>query len=117
MRLIDADVLKEQFTNECLNNCYYCKLSKWDKKRGHYNCGLIDNAPTVDRQTINAEWLKAGIEYSETHRPQGEWKQDEDDNSLTCSGCGCRLWANDIIDGEAYFCPNCGADMRKGGNE
>ena len=47
-----------------------------------------------------------------TVRQTGEWEQDETDNSITCNRCGCHLWANDIMDGNAHFCPNCGADMR-----
>jgi len=49
---------------------------------------------------------------SVTVRQTGEWKQDESDNSLTCNRCGCHLWANDLMDGNAHFCPNCGARMR-----
>ncbi len=41
----------------------------------------------------------------------GHWILDETDNSITCDKCGCLIWANDISNGEAYFCPNCGAKM------
>ena len=43
---------------------------------------------------------------------EGEWEHDESDNSVTCKKCGCSLYPNDISNGEAHFCPNCGADMR-----
>ena len=46
--LISREDLKKAFSNNCVHNCYYCKLSKWDKKGTCYNCGLIDNAPTAD---------------------------------------------------------------------
>lgn len=49
-------------------------------------------------------------------KPQGEWEFDDTDNSITCNKCGCHLWANDIFNGDANFCPNCGTDM-KGGAE
>lgn len=41
----------------------------------------------------------------------GHWILDETDNSITCDKCGCLIWANDISNGEAYYCPNCGAYM------
>ncbi len=44
---------------------------------------------------------------------RGHWILDESDNSIECSLCGCKIWANDIMDGEAHFCPNCGAKMVK----
>lgn len=46
--LISREKLREAFSNNCLHNCYYCKLAKWDKKGACYNCGLIDNAPTIN---------------------------------------------------------------------
>ena len=44
-------------------------------------------------------------------RPRGHWILDETDNSITCDKCGCLIWANDISNGDAYYCPNCGAKM------
>ena len=44
-------------------------------------------------------------------RLRGHWILDETDNSITCDKCGCLIWANDISNGEAYYCPNCGAKM------
>ena len=52
------------------------------------------------------------IELPSADRPHGKWKHDDSDNSIVCDKCGCALWANDIMNGEANFCPNCGADMR-----
>lgn len=43
----------------------------------------------------------------EPDRPHGEWKADG-----TCSECGVYSSLNKDT---AYFCPNCGADMRKRG--
>lgn len=45
-------------------------------------------------------------------RKQGEWILDETDNSITCNKCACVIYANDIMNGEPHFCPNCGAEMR-----
>ena len=73
---------------------------------------FIDNAPTVEptQETMDAyaKGFKAG--FNSAKRPQGEWLGN-DDNSITCNLCNCRLWVNDILDGNAFFCPNCGADM------
>ena len=41
------------------------------------------------------------------NRPRGEWNPDG-----TCSECGVYSSLNKDT---AYFCPNCGADMRKEG--
>lgn len=41
----------------------------------------------------------------------GRWILDETDNSITCDKCGCLIWANDISNGDAHYCPNCGAKM------
>jgi len=41
----------------------------------------------------------------------GHWILDETDNSITCDKCGCLIWANDISNGDAHYCPNCGAEM------
>lgn len=41
----------------------------------------------------------------------GRWILDETDNSITCDKCGCLIWANDISNGDAHYCPNCGARM------
>lgn len=41
----------------------------------------------------------------------GEWILDETDNSVSCSDCGCMLYPNDILQGDPYYCPNCGRRM------
>ena len=51
-----------------------------------------------------------GLESRETIR--GEWISDESDNSVTCNRCGCQIYPNDILNGEANFCPNCGYQNR-----
>jgi len=57
------------------------------------------------------EWLRMGIEALENQKT-GHWILDETDNSITCDKCGCLIWANDISNGEAHYCPNCGANMK-----
>ena len=46
-------------------------------------------------------------------RPHGEWKKNNS-TFWTCSLCGFVNTHNRI---EYNFCPNCGADMRKEGDE
>lgn len=57
--LISREALKEQFGNNCVHNCYYCKLAKWDKERACHNCGLIDDAPTVCGN--NPKWCESCV--------------------------------------------------------
>ena len=45
-------------------------------------------------------------EYYEETRPHGEWKPDG-----TCSECGVYSSLNKDA---TYFCPNCGAELKKG---
>lgn len=85
MRLIDADELIKDLTK------WFPQFTlEGIEAKTLFNQILhdIDNAPTVDRQAINAEWLKAGIEYAETHRPQGE-----------CEKCDFRKFTETFIDG------------------
>ena len=58
--------------------------------------------------------------YFEPERPKGEWIEYQDENLDTYYECSiCREpWTT--IEGTPWqnmmnFCPNCGADMRKGG--
>ena len=90
----------------------------------HHCLPIIDNAPIVSQVTVfceNAdektiEELKTELERVITElRPRGEWIFDKE-NSFTfdmfkCSICG--------YFGHTHFnfCPNCGADMRKGDAE
>ena len=52
-----------------------------------------------------------GIPYEE--RPQGEWQPDMD--SFYCDQCGVTALEINRKWYKSNFCPNCGADMRKGG--
>ena len=46
-------------------------------------------------------------------RPQGEWQPDMD--SFYCDQCGVTALEINRKWYKSNFCPNCGADMRKGG--
>ena len=109
MRLIDAEVLKEKWKEECCGcceNCSHCMTG--------LNCELIDNAPTVEiteEQAIDklyeTGWL---IKHDKemTERPHGKWIIQDIVHCLQyCSEC--RTYS----EFKWNFCPNCGADMRE----
>jgi len=87
MRLIDADKLKENFTNADA-----CGLNL---ELDRYAIKCIDNAPTIDPVR------------------HGEWKETDDPMFRACSVCGYLewggLWNN--------YCPECGAKMDGGKGE
>lgn len=61
------------------------------------------------------------IKALKDERPQGEWIVDEDnifENFKKCSICNEGAeWLDGGSQFLSNFCPNCGADMRKGGAE
>ena len=65
----------------------------------------VERNPDIVRLCADARIL----EY--VKRKTGHWILDETDNSITCNKCGCLIWANDISNGDAHYCPNCGARM------
>jgi len=71
---------------------YLLSLANKDGAYGYVSAHEIINAPSVGNK--------------------GEWILDETDNSVECNKCGCQIYPNDILHGDAHFCPNCGADMR-----
>ena len=77
---------------------------------------LIDNAPAVE-YTFEEAFQKTVCEqrlYCPA-RPQGEWQPDMD--SFYCDQCGVTALEINRKWYKSNFCPNCGADMRKGGAE
>ena len=111
--LISREALKEEFDN----------LLLWKSKDIELIKEVIDNAPTVTDNSV--ELVQKSIELGrrvgrseetiKSQRPQGEWLFDKE-NSFTidmfkCSICGY------FGDTHFKFCPDCGADMRKGGEE
>ena len=59
---------------------------------------LIDTEPTADvRENVKGEWIADEL------------------TGWLCSNCGEHIVLNIRMHGN--FCPNCGADMRKGGAE
>ena len=90
----------------------------------------IDNAPTVETPCEQeSELIKAytkgfntGVEIVKNARLQGEWiTNGEFDSKDVCSVCKKRFWYRCMtidlnrIEDIWNFCPNCGAEMQKGG--
>ena len=81
---------------------------------------LINNAPTVDIKdeiagAYNEGYMCGSREAEKAKKPQGEWIDCKEFPYLAnCSNCGYQM---DTHEEHGYFkfCPNCGADMRKGG--
>ena len=63
-----------------------------------YVCGLIDNLPSVENK---GEWIRHKSKLANT------------DDSRECSNC--HVYLNWDMPRNS-FCPNCGADMRRGGS-
>ena len=94
MRLIDADELNEYIGRESL-----------DTREKIF--ALVDRMPTLP----NPCGKPCAFE-----RPHGEWlPTDEVGSVVRCSRCSFRTCA-DVAEEEYNFCPNCGADMREGGD-
>lgn len=96
MRLIDADALKEKAFFHEIDNVSYVEEED------------IDKAPTIDA----------------VERKRGEWIKNEGRRGWHCSCCKvdnyyAYSWNSESGRNEFQdnFCPNCGADMRKGEEE
>lgn len=129
VRLIDAEALKSDFQDRLrkAKNWKENALNKGDDElviRAEaaidFICEVImtiDNAPTVElteEQAIDklheTGWL---IRHDKemTERQKGEWimnKTSVRGRNYTCTAC------EKVSRNKFHFCPNCGADMRKG---
>lgn len=92
-------------------------LNMW----GLFKDYLINNVPTVtpDKiQTLVSDYL---VYRCEPERPQGEWiETNSNDENIICPFCKTEFNGDIklICGGEnPNFCPECGADMRKGESE
>lgn len=104
-RLIDVDKFKADCgmaddCEDCKQNASLCQYDIIYSKMDF--CGWLDDAPTVDAVPVR----------------KGQWRHYE--GVLTCSECGTEYY-DDIIewcgDHVPKFCPDCGADMRKDGDQ
>lgn len=99
-RLIDADALKEQFS-EIVGEYIVSEI-----------ISIIDNAPTVE-YTFEEAFQKTVCDnklYCPS-RPKGEWEEPFEMNGKSYHKCThCHISTELIL--ISNFCPNCGADMR-----
>lgn len=118
------NMLKRNAQLEVMLNAYKAILS--DAENKHYIKIYADDEPSVKAEKLYqicgetqnrevAEWLKEY--FPSVDRPQGEWiKRHEIINQITffgenrCSNCGKISFI------KSDFCPNCGAEMGKGGD-
>lgn len=126
--LISREALKKEVENlvtggaEALKD-FYEKCTAYDENSwisGIYDAWeLIGNAPTVEINTNDIEYkayCKGLEDGKKIARPQGKWEEFFESNDKTYHKCShCHISSELILFGN--FCPNCGADMRKGGNE
>lgn len=107
-----------QFENIFSDDCYFIEDDKYILAELEK---IVTNTEDCIEFTLTNN--KKVIIHS-ADRPKGEWL-DEDGNqvqidddgipedSCWCSVCGEWLVASDEYPTKGYFCPNCGADMRK----
>ena len=107
VRLIDANALKEQFS-EIVGEYIVSEI-----------ISIIDNAPTVEPEITEEQaidklhetgWL-VNHDKEMTERPKGEWKDYSDEGYVECPFCGSATTCDDNKD-ELHYCWNCGSELR-----
>ena len=82
--------------------------------------------PTVDLSAYSDKLWKSAYERGKAERQTGKWIKDTETyagdhlSNYKCSLCGeiAGSWVQGLTQDKLFkFCPNCGADMRKGENE
>ena len=99
-RLIDADALLERM-REYANDDWNNSLGGLFTDTVDTCIDFVECAETIEAvEVVHGEWTHTGI-----------------DNEWECSHCKRQMELSDDTNGHPNFCPNCGADMRKGGEE
>lgn len=95
MRLIDGDILLEQF--KTLRDNWDTRNATHRAIRGAFvDCILkARDAPTIDAEPVK----------------HGQWLETRDSNKKLCSNCEVIHFIAQYPCGEAHYCPNCGARM------
>lgn len=80
------------------------KLNFWNPF--HVFRVIEEETPSADvRENVHGEW----VEYPESLKYEKAYSNDQ----IVCSECGEVFSVIDNDTERFYFCPNCGADMRK----
>lgn len=91
-----ADMVFEPDDHCCAaDDCGHCK---WLQTKNAIKKKLDNIQPADVRPVVRGKWMHDG----------SDWK-----NRFICDQCGYKWFFNAE---EAHFCPNCGADMREGGD-
>lgn len=107
MRLVDAEDLMRCITKE------YNRRRTGDGLRLAWIEKAVNDAPTVSPDMAQV----LAYECGKAERKRGRWEQvANDDNGIDfrCSACHRYRFHNGEMIKKYKFCPNCGADMRKG---
>ena len=92
------------------------RTDEWYK--GRSVCDIIDSAMSMNYTFLPQYQVDlqcaydCGYEKGKNDRPKGEWIFKHNSSDIWCSVCDENF---DEIPQAFNFCPNCGADMRKGG--
>lgn len=122
--LISRSELKKAVTKWFIDERYYNPLDKPENMTESVLLSFINNAPTVElfcAYLSDGEVRQPCVEAPCKHeRPQGEWIENSltIEKTLNCSICGAK--PRQSVYGYYFhdnFCPECGADMRKGDKE
>lgn len=95
MRLIDVDAFKAYYrmADECEDCQTPFRTCRHDRMYAKMDfCSWLDDAPTVTPERNRGKWIKKK-------------------SMIYCSQCACSF--DSIFTNDFYYCPHCGADMRK----
>lgn len=98
MRPIDADVLMEEVLKGTIIS------------DDLYGMGIMAGVDSFAKKLKAAPTLTL-----DDLRPKGRWELADDGDGAVCSECGTDFCILVYATEGFHFCPNCGADMRGGG--
>ena len=114
-------------------SCEVCPFSAFNTEWLYYYCPFLDNADVSEMIDCRHNYcpLKEGEPITESgkirkevkkileeqQRQHGEWVWQTEDK-YRCTACGANVRVEECMNEPQYdFCPSCGADMRKEGEQ